>query len=444
MKRRFTFVFTLAAVTVTGILLFQLYWVYNSYRTERRNFDDKIANALQASLDSYALQVSVLPMTLKENDPYLSVMQSYEEDFARDGPGRGLKGDSSSGPDTGRRILRNVLIKPLQVRPDNLNNVRGMIARLSMQAFDKPIQLEVLDTIFGNELKKNQIDLAFRLVMKKDQTIPEAIFPGRQHYLFRRTVVPALVSVLLILLSVGSLLYMGYIIRRLVRLDGSKNDFINNIAHELRTPIAILKSTHEALYTFKGDADPEKLRRYLEINFGVLNRLDTNVDRLLETMNDEQGNRKPKLEPVELNGLIENLISRLDPDRQIGIEFESGLVPSEVTTDRYIIETVLSNLIDNALKYSNGKPKILVRVDMDGEGWQMQVRDEGRGIASEYLPFIFDKFYRVPAGNLHEVKGYGIGLSYVKQLVATLGGRISVKSAPDKGTEFTIQFSRHG
>jgi two-component system phosphate regulon sensor histidine kinase PhoR len=444
MKRRFTFVFTLAAVTVTGILLFQLYWVYNSYRTERRNFDDKIANALQASLDSYALQVSVLPMTLKENDPYLSVMQSYEEDFARVGRGRGLKGDSSSGPDTGRRILRNVLIKPLQVRPDNLNNVRGMIARLSMQAFNKPIQLEVLDTIFSNELKKNQIDLAFRLVMKKDQTIPEAIFPGRQHYLFRRTAVPALVSVLLILLSVGSLLYMGYVIRRLVRLDGSKNDFINNIAHELRTPIAILKSTHEALYTFKGDADPEKRRRYLEINFGVLNRLDTNVDRLLETMNDEQGNRKPKLEPVELNGLIENLISRLDPDRQIGIQFESGLVTSEVSTDSYIIETVLSNLIDNALKYSNGKPKILVRVDMDGEGWRMQVRDEGRGIASEHLPFIFDKFYRVPAGNLHEVKGYGIGLSYVKQLVAALGGSISVKSAPDNGTEFTIQFPRHG
>ncbi len=126
-------------------------------------------------------------MTLKENDPYLSVMQSYEE------------------PDTGRRILRNVLIKPLQVTPDNLNNVRGMIARLSMQAFNKPIQLVVLDTIFRNELKKNQIELAFRLMMKKGQTIPEAIFPGKQQYLFRRMAVPALVSVLLILLSVGSL-----------------------------------------------------------------------------------------------------------------------------------------------------------------------------------------------------------------------------------------------
>jgi len=433
MKRRFTFVFTLAAVTVTGILLFQLYWVYNSYRTERRNFDDKIANALQTSIDAYALHASVLPMTLKENDPYLSVMQSYEEDSTGAGRG-GLKAG----------VLRNVLIKPLQVGPDNLNNVRGMIARLSMQAFNKPIQLGLLDTIFRNELKKNQIDLVFRLVLKNGQTVPETIFPGKQRYLFQRMVVPALVSVLLIFLSVGSLLYMGYIIRRLVRLDSTKDDFINNITHELRTPIAILKSTHEALYTFKGDADPEKLRRYLEINSGVLNRLDTNVDRLLETMTYEQGNRKPKLERVELNGLIENLISRLDPDGQIGIRFESELVLSEVITDSYIVETVLSNLIDNALKYSHRKPKVLVRIDMYGEGWQMRVRDEGQGIASEHLPFIFDKFYRVPAGNLHEVKGYGIGLSYVKQLVATIGGRISVKSSPDKGAEFTIQFPRHG
>ncbi len=173
MKRRFTFVFTLAALTVAGILLFQLYWVYNSYRTERRNFDDKIANALQTSIDAYAIQASAMPMTLQENAPYLSVMQSYEEDSSGAGraggpkgggaslKGRGSRGDgrsrgdSSSRSDTGRRILRNVLIKPLQVGPANLNTVRGMIARLSMQAFNKPIQLTVLDTIFRKELEKN-------------------------------------------------------------------------------------------------------------------------------------------------------------------------------------------------------------------------------------------------------------------------------------------------
>jgi two-component system, OmpR family, phosphate regulon sensor histidine kinase PhoR len=439
MKRRLTFVFTLAALTVTGILLFQLYWVYNSYRTEQQNFDDKIAVILQKSIDAYAIQASAMPTTLKENEPYLSVMQSYNEDSTQ--PGR----DHNGKPDTVGKVLHNVLLKSLQVKADNLSVVRGMIARLSMQAFNKPIQLPVLDTIVRKELKKNNIDLDFRLVIKKDQTTPEAIFPGKRKYLFQQTVAPALVSALLIVLSAGSLLYMGYIIRRLVKLDGSKNDFINNIAHELRTPVAILKSTHEALYTFKGDADPEKLRRYLEINSGVLDRLDTNIDRLLESMNDEQGNRKPRLEPVDLTALAKSVIQRLDPEGQAKINFEpEAEEPLTAVTDSYIIETVLSNLIDNALKYSNGKPTVLVSLKKNAEGWQLQVRDQGPGISGEHLPFIFDKFYRVPAGNLHEVKGYGIGLSYVKQLVATLGGRISVKSVPRKGSEFTIQFPRHG
>jgi two-component system phosphate regulon sensor histidine kinase PhoR len=439
MKRRLTFVFTLAALTVTGILLFQLYWVYNSYRTEQQNFDDKIAVILQKSIDAYAIQASAMPTTLKENEPYLSVMQSYNEDSTQ--PGR----DHNGKPDTVGKVLHNVLLKSLQVKADNLSVVRGMIARLSMQAFNKPIQLPVLDTIVRKELKKNNIDLDFRLVIKKDKTTPEAIFPGKRKYLFQQTVAPALVSALLIVLSVGSLLYMGYIIRRLVKLDGSKNDFINNIAHELRTPVAILKSTHEALYTFKGDADPEKLRRYLEINSGVLDRLDNNIDRLLESMNDEQGNRKPRLEPVDLTALAKNVIKRLDPEGQAKIHFEpQAEEPLIAVTDSYIIETVLSNLIDNALKYANDKPDVLVSLKKNAEGWQLQVRDQGPGISGEHLPFIFDKFYRVPSGNLHEVKGYGIGLSYVKQLVATLSGRIGVKSAPHKGSEFTIQFPRHG
>jgi two-component system, OmpR family, phosphate regulon sensor histidine kinase PhoR len=453
MKGRFTLVFSLAVLAVTGILLFQLYWVYNSYRTEQRNFDDKIAVILQKSIDVYAAQAFAMPQTLKENEPYLSVMQSYDD-------------DSAGRRDTGRRVLRNVMLKSLQVEPDNLITVRGMIARLSMQAFNKPIQLTVLDTIFRRELQKNQVELDFRLVVKSGQTMPEAIFPGKRQYLFRRTVVPALVSVLLILLSVGSLFYMGMIIRRLVRLDGSKDAFINNIAHELRTPIAILKSTHEALYTFRGDADPDKLRRYLEINSGVLDRLDTNVDRLLDSMNYEQGNRKPALEPVDLSALAGKVIQRLDPEGKIGVVLESGMEQAEVVTDPYIIETVLTNLIDNAIKYAGGRRevgvgagddgdtrvgvgKVVVRIDGGGgvgvgAGWQLQVRDQGPGIASEHLPFIFDKFYRVPAGDLHEVKGYGIGLSYVRQLVTTLGGRIGVKSAPGQGTEFTIQFPQHG
>ena len=160
----------------------------------------------------------------------------------------------------------------------------------------------------------------------------------------------------------------------------------------------------------------------------------------------EQGNRKPAFEPVDVVALAGSVVQRLDPEGKIGIGLQSSLENVVVVTDPYIIETVLTNLIDNAIKYSGGAGagEVLVRFDGDGSAWQLRVRDRGQGIASEHLPFIFDKFYRVPAGDLHEVKGYGIGLSYVQQLVTTLGGRIGVKSAPGQGTEFTIQFPQHG
>jgi signal transduction histidine kinase len=432
MKRRLTLVLALAVLTVMGILMFQLYWVYNSYRIERRNFDDKIATLLQSSLDAYAIQANALPSTLKQDSPYISVIESINKDSA---------GEAS---DTGRKTGYSLKFQPLQVAPENLQGVKGMIARLSMQAFNKPIQLSALDTIFRKELLKNGIGLAFTLVQKSPQEAPEAIFPGKRSFLFRQMVVPALVSGVLILLSVGSLLYMGYMIRRLVRLDATKNDFINNIAHELRTPISILKSTHEALYTFKADADPERLRRYLEINFGVLDRLDANVDRLLDIMQHEQGKRQPDLEPVDLTELIGDLIERLDKGGRGSVRLEPVAAPFEVLTDSYIIETILYNLIDNALKYSGPQPSVVVSLGRDAAGWWLRVRDGGKGIAAAHLPYIFDKFYRVPSGDLHEVKGYGIGLSYVAQLVTTLGGKISVKSVVDKGTEFVIEFPGNG
>ena len=432
MKRRLTLVLALAVLTVMGILLFQLYWVYNSYRIERRNFDDKIATILQASMDAYAIQANALPSTLKQDAPYLSVIESFNKDSAM------------GSRDTGRKPAYNLKFQPLQVAPENLQGVKGMIARLSMQAFNKPIQLATLDTIFRTELLKNGVGLAFTLKQKTPQTPPEAIFPGKRQYLFRQMVVPALVSGVLILLSVGSLLYVGYMIRRLVRLDSTKNDFINNIAHELRTPISILKSTHEALYTFKADADPERLRRYLEINFGVLDRLDANVDRLLDIMQYEQGKRQPDLGRVELTGLIGGLIERLDASGRGGVRLEPVAAPFEVITDSYIIETILYNLIDNALKYSGPQPAVVVGLGRDAAGWRLWVRDSGKGIAAEHLPYIFDKFYRVPSGDLHEVKGYGIGLSYVAQLVTTLGGRIAVKSVVKKGTDFVIEFPGNG
>ncbi|MNY25802.1 Sensor histidine kinase RcsC [compost metagenome] len=113
-------------------------------------------------------------------------------------------------------------------------------------------------------------------------------------------------------------------------------------------------------------------------------------------------------------------------------------------TDRYIILTILTNLIDNGIKYADGQVIINVTVRFEGQHWILEVQDNGKGIEKQYLPYIFDKFYRVPSGNIHDVKGYGLGLNYVRELVSVLKGTISVKSDKGIGTTFTIKFPNYG
>jgi two-component system phosphate regulon sensor histidine kinase PhoR len=256
-----------------------------------------------------------------------------------------------------------------------------------------------------------------------------------------QNILPAVVSLILILLSGGSLIYMGLIISRQMQLDGLKNDFINNITHELRTPIAILRSSSESLLTFGDLKDTEKTIRHLNINLDILDKLDKNVDRILDISRYEHGIKSVNYELIHIDQLIESIISRFQIREELTIRYVSELTIKLISTDAYIIDTVISNLVDNAIKYAELPPEItIVTSSLSGNGWQIQIIDNGIGISDNNIPYIFDKFYRVGSGNLHNVKGYGLGLSYVKQLVTSLNGSISVKSKLGTGTEFTIKF----
>ena len=223
-----------------------------------------------------------------------------------------------------------------------------------------------------------------------------------------------------------------------------KNDFFNNITHELRTPISILKTANDALYRYGQAADPEKTRRYLKINAEILEKLDHNVDRILEITQYEQGTRLAKEEPVNLDKLIGEVIARFSGSEAVSVQYAYELNKEIVVTDKYVVDTVLSNLLDNSIKYADKAVMIEIAVTPLSKGWQIEVKDNGNGIPDMHLPYIFDKFYRVQDGDLHTVKGYGLGLSYVKQLVTAVKGEISVKSKEGAGAIFTIKFPSYG
>jgi two-component system, OmpR family, phosphate regulon sensor histidine kinase PhoR len=446
MKKRLTFTFILAAITVTGILSFQTYWVYTSYRTAEHNFDRDMVYALQESLDAYPLKVSKLPTSLAGSSPYLSVAEAVPDEPL---PAK------SYGPN---KIADDaVRLHQVTVSPANLVAVQEMVARLIAESSQKPLNMSVLAALYQSALTKYHIVHPFKLILinqskiqpgditanvkfsKYKDAVKVEITDARQ-YLLSQNIAPALLSVLLILLSGSSLYYMGLIIRRQVKLDGIKNDFINNVTHELRTPISILKSTHDSLLHFSDLSDTDKTKRHLNINVDILDKLDKNVDRILDITRHEQGIKVTNYQLINIDHLMNDVINRFAAFGAHGIEYQSGLVNKLISTDSYIIDTVVTNLVDNAIKYSREDVNIQIITSLAGKGWKLQVKDNGIGISDQNLPYIFDKFYRVPSGNIHDVKGYGLGLSYVKLLINNLKGTLSVKSKLGTGTTFTIKF----
>ncbi|SFO32420.1 His Kinase A (phospho-acceptor) domain-containing protein [Chitinophaga sp. YR627] len=448
MRRRLKFTFLIAICAVSLIVLFQVYWVYNNYKVSQYNFIASARYALQKSISAYQLQQSELPTSLKYKDPTLTF-------FLRTIPNR-----DSIAFDT-PAVIKPFHAEFLTVKIDeyNINEVSAIMGRLISQQFRRPVNLDSLAVLYKEELRKENIAVSFKLilldstaVLSQDEVsvpikfhrspvvIVKAIPVNSSTMLWKQNILPAFISFALILLSAGSLFFMGRMIKRQMRLNSFKDDFINNITHELRTPLTILQSSIDALKSFGASSDPDRLERYLNINLNIIKKLDTDIDRILEISKYEHGIMSAQRMDVNLTDLSAEVVDRFDLRAPDEIFIFNALQPKVVNTDRFIIDTILSNLIDNAIKYAQGNVRVNISFRTIVNGWQLQIQDNGKGIDPFHLPFIFDKFYRVQSKNVHEVKGYGLGLSYVKLLVTALNGEISVTSQINKGTTFTIQF----
>lgn len=252
-----------------------------------------------------------------------------------------------------------------------------------------------------------------------------------------------LITSFVILLILGFSFW--FLIRTLLKqktLEEMKSDFTNNITHELKTPIAVAYAANDALLNF-GQADEKAKRdKYLSISQEQLQRLSGLVEQILTMSMEQRKTFRLRPEEITLATLLESLTEQHKLKAQNPIDIDYRVEPANLTVfaDRTHFSNILSNLIDNAVKYSPGKAVIRIhcRETADNGKVEISVSDEGTGIAQEKQKHIFDKFYRVPTGNLHNVKGYGLGLYYVKTMIEKHGGTVCVKSEPGHGSTFTI------
>jgi two-component system phosphate regulon sensor histidine kinase PhoR len=232
------------------------------------------------------------------------------------------------------------------------------------------------------------------------------------------------------------------VILRQKRLSEVKTDFINNMTHELKTPISTIGLSAEMIMRNDFTNDPEKLKQYAGIIYKENKRLEHQVERVLNVAKLEKDKISLTKEAFDMHELIEEVKDNFDfnqTEKGGKIRLKLDATQSEIDVDPVHLSNVVYNLIDNAVKYCEGTPEIEFRTSSDRRFFYLEIEDNAIGMKREDLKMIFDKFYRVPTGNLHDVKGYGLGLHYVKLIVEEHEGTINVRSTPGKGSVFSIK-----
>ena len=264
-------------------------------------------------------------------------------------------------------------------------------------------------------------------------------------HLLTKMLSPILFSLFLVGVTVLSFVLLYRNLLRQRKLTEIKNEFISNITHELKTPIATVGVAIEALRNFNAINDPQRTKEYLDISQNELQRLSLLVDKVLKLSMFEKKEIELKYELLDLKGVVDEVVSSMK--LQIGKHHATVSVNSEGDTnlqgDRLHLLSVVFNLLDNALKYGNSNTAIKFELKEKGNEVELSVADNGIGISPEYKDRIFEKFFRVPLGNTHNTKGYGLGLSYVSHVVQRHKGKIELESQPGLGSKFIITLPKH-
>lgn len=269
-------------------------------------------------------------------------------------------------------------------------------------------------------------------------------FPRSQQQFWKDTGVMVFPTVILVLLIMGIFSYTIIVILRQKKLSLVKNDFINNMTHELKTPISTISLASQMLKDNSVTSAPSTIERISGVIYDESKRLSMQVEKVLQMAVFNEGRLKMKFKTFDLNDVITSVVQNFE----IRVQSANGTLTlnkqAEKCTiygDQVHITNVLFNLLDNAVKYKgDNNPEIEVSTENRKDGLLICIKDNGIGIAKEHQKQIFERFFRVPTGNVHDVKGFGLGLHYVYRIIEAHNGTIKVESAVKKGTKFMIYF----
>ncbi len=268
-------------------------------------------------------------------------------------------------------------------------------------------------------------------------------FPERSGVVFGPLRLVFLASVLFTGLVLACFAYTIWVIFRQKRLSEMKTDFINNMTHEFKTPIATISLAADNITAPKVIGEPDRIRRFADIIRQENRRMNSQVEKVLQMALLDKKEVQLNLSEVDLNRIVGQVAGNFSlqiEEREGHLTIETEAENAVVEADLTHVTSMISNLLDNANKYSPEKPEIKIATRNRPDGVEIRVSDKGLGISKEARRLIFDRFYRVHTGNVHNVKGFGLGLAYVKAMMAAHRGSVEVHSELGKGSEFVLFF----
>ena len=469
-------------------LCVQGYWSYKNYEAEKKQFIGEVQNSLDNAVDAYYTQLakqntlSYISDSIPSDSLFMGVQLSNflpHDSVLKKGFKSVYINDSSHSNNIS--IIRSNGIDSLKFDVDS-NEIPFRIKLSDSTNFSLPkhfetltskiivsfsedlLSLNSLDSLIQQELTRKNIQVAYGLSLtsewNKKQQLRENIIANsnlvastgskflmeentlKMHYtnsaitILKRNITSILISLLLVSSIIICLIYLLKIIQKQKELAEIKNDLISNITHEFKTPLATINVALEGIRRFNSNNDPEKSKKYADMSKNEVEKLTLMVEKLLETATLDSDQLELNLEEIELNYLMER-ITNIDVDLLQGksltfIPIENDCI---INVDRFHFENAINNIIDNAIKY--GGDSIIVSLNKVNSEAIISIQDNGNELTKQESSQIFDKFYRVPKGNTHNVKGFGIGLYYTKNIIEKHRGTISVGTT--NGVEFLIK-----
>ncbi len=407
----------LGAFSIASIIIFQIYWVYHTFSITATQFNQRTKIALYAVAEKMAdFNGAGLPY-----NPVNQITSNY------------YVVNLASKIDA--KVLEHYLRTTLAEHNLNIDCEYAIY------------HCETDEMAYGNYLGNKpgvepQKSNTGQFEKQKDLVYYfGVIFPGKTNFIIQSINV-WLVSAIIIFAALTFFAYAIFIILRQKKLSEIQKDFIDNMTHEFKTPISSIAIASHVLGESGIVNEPERLKRYAGIIRDQNVRLEKHIEKVLQVASLDRGKEKLARETVDLHAIVLEVLQSVDLGSKTGsptfiTELNAGR--PEISADKLHITNILYNLIDNAIKYGGEQPHITISTRQIGEKVIFSIRDKGLGIDQQYVKRIFDKFFRVPTGNVHTVKGFGIGLYYVKKIVEQHGWKIRVESQPGLGTNIIIE-----